>query len=175
MGSAGAYLQLTWGKSREYTLDRSPIYYRAQTPFTVSFTPRGNLESPIDFNASFWTVDEARVRRQNLRTLRTCKLHIYPANNKQVTFLLWGNNTVLEKTYCRYLAIFYKNNGIWRIGSKKAETWGEKNVIFFHFRFFYALALIVFGNCITQMILQAALCTQRRPYFTIISSILKSC
>lgn len=57
---AGAYLLCRSGKGSKYT---SPVCLRRHTPFTVTNTPRGNLQSPADW----------RNPRENMG--RTCNLH----------------------------------------------------------------------------------------------------
>ena len=61
-----------------YTLDKSPIHHRAEQPFTLTFTPTGNLESPINLPPAYMFLDCGRKpeypEQTHADTGRTCKL-----------------------------------------------------------------------------------------------------
>ena len=71
------------GREAGYTLDRSPAYrratYRDKQPFTLTFTPTVNLESPMNLTPFCMSLDCGRKpenpERTHAYTGRTCKLH----------------------------------------------------------------------------------------------------
>ncbi|MED6245809.1 hypothetical protein ATANTOWER_008532 [Ataeniobius toweri] len=74
---------VVYGREAGYTLDRSPVHHRAtqrhtgQTTRHTPFTPKGNVERPINLTVMFLNCGRKPEYPERIHacTGRTCKLH----------------------------------------------------------------------------------------------------